>query len=210
MIYRTFGFLGLLASVMALSSLVYGAFQEPLGAYMQGVMGGVMEVYRTMRDLLFAGLGWTFSVLINFFGQWLSWLPRAPWFNLFPFASDLLTIYVLTAGSFYSTFYSFVDSKGRGRYSGNAFWSALLWPFSLGALIVMGYFSPPLPYGHQDWQTEDNQRAKVSYEKAVQGFSEEIHYFRKRVFRWILRLLLIFVGAGIFFLLAYAENQIGL
>ncbi len=118
LINRTIGALGLLASVMALSSLIYGAFQEPLGPYMQGVMGGVIDVYRAMRDALFAGLGWTFSGFINWIGQWLTWLPPAPWFSIPSIGLDGITLWFLCAGTTYRAEMMLAKMNSTFKYLG--------------------------------------------------------------------------------------------
>jgi len=162
MIFRTFGFLGLLTGVMALSSLVYGAFQEPLGAYMQGVMGGVMEVYRTMRDLLFSGLGGAFSGLIDFAGRWFSWLPPAPWFTLPGWLADIISVWLVYRSSLF-----------RGN--------------TTAAREDLPYPPRDLPYPPSDiaFGARGRRLGKI--------------YFYQTL-----------LGATLFFLLVYAENQIGL
>jgi len=66
--------LGFVVSVLALFSLLARAFQGALQPYPYGVMGGVLDVYRTLRDELFSGLGNIFSGLKKLMGHWPNWL----------------------------------------------------------------------------------------------------------------------------------------
>jgi len=192
--------LGLLASIMALSSLVYGAFQEPLYPYMQGIMGGVMDVYRTMRDGAFAGLGIAFSGVINSLGNWLSWLPPAPWMTLPPWSKDFLTAYSLfglaqsnavlemieqTAG-YYGKFQAIEDDFGRRGKPTPVYlrtpprWvRAVCWPFYLFLCIYAA------------------NKYKLYSPSTFFEF-------------WIVRIGALVAGSAGFFLLVYAENRIGL
>jgi len=89
--------LGLFASIMALSSLIYGAFSEPLAPYVQGEAGRVMNAYRMLRDASFSELGTLFSGLINEFGRWLS--SPAPRFAVPALVKDVLLIYLAIGGA---------------------------------------------------------------------------------------------------------------
>ncbi len=141
MISRTFGFLGVLASVMALSSLVYGAFQGPLFPYMQGIAGGFLDVYRLMRDYAFAGLGWTFTGLINLVGQWLTWLPPAPWFSLSSVVQDILSLYVIGGIAFWNFFYEILFAQAyRAKQEKQISWvSAIFLPEVFPKFILRSF-----------------------------------------------------------------------
>ncbi len=193
MISRTIGLLGLLASVMALSSLIYGAFQEPLGPYMQGIMGGVMDVYRTIRDLLFGGLGFVFSSIITWIAQWLTWLPAAPWFRLPGFIMDLIQLYI-----FFGTSFAYWNIRTLEGVNGKTYVitagpiavlkDVVFWPFRALIFIRIAFFN----YGK-----------KVGLEGA-----EKI--FRGYLLHSFFQFLRIVSASSFFFLLVYAENQIGL
>ena len=85
--------------VISIVSLIYGGFQEPLVPYMQGIIGGAIDVYRDVRDQLFGGLGWVLSEFINWARQWLPRIPQAPWFSIHPIAKDIIIVYFLFGGS---------------------------------------------------------------------------------------------------------------
>lgn len=178
------GILGLVASIMALSSLVYGAFSEPLGPYMQGFMGGLLEIYRTMRDALFAGLGTTFSGLINFTARWLSWLPPAPWAVFSPLERDFVVLYCLGAGAAFRTIRQLMNEKSGGS---EAYWlmrvvrDAVFWPVAMAAHLFNWIFAP----------------ARVS--RSHRGF---IHFY--------FQLFNVFLGGALFLILVFAENGVGL
>lgn len=246
MISRTIGFVGLLASAMALSSLIYGAFQEPVGPYMEGIIGGVMDVYRTMRDLLFAGLGWTFSGLINWAGQWLSWLPPAPWFFLPPLWHDVLSIYIIGGVAFWKFFYAMAILAPVYRYKTEMciswvrailvprnFWHIfsqgllylLLFPF--WSLFVANMISWEIKrpkgsnrnrsWGAYDVDDDDSERLQAPPESSFllkiigSGMLYEIAIRTRQILkRTTLNLLYILTGTFLFFVLVYAENQIGL
>ena len=177
---RIIGNLGLLASIMALSSLIFGVFQEPLGPYMHGIMGGVMEIYSVIRDGVFAGLGWSFSALFNVIGHWLTWLPPAPWFNIPEFGKDFATLYVLGAIS-----YTNALIRHHSRREADVFPPHLqmriihffVWPFSVLLWLLLA-----LPLGHREDFKLD----------------------------WLIEFGKVVIGVLVFFLLVYAENQIGL
>lgn len=183
---RSLSLLGLLFSVMALSSLVYGAFTEPLEPYLQGIMGGVMEYYREFRDAVFGGLGVVVSGLINWLGalQWFGWLPESPWFQLNALARDLLLLYAVVAGTFYRVL---AVSRSRGWLNPDAtklflFWSIVFWPLELirGLLLVL--------FG------SSRKRKMVLEDFLAQAIG----------------LLVVSSATMLFFLLAYGENRLGL
>lgn len=215
-INRTIGILGLLASIMALSSLIYGASQEPLSPYMQGVMGGVMDVYRSMRNALFAGLGLTFSELINLIGKWLAWLPPAPWFSMPPIGMDIVTLYVIGANT---TLHALVpeiiaefrqekkdreklkeylekyNKKPPSRFFGNKLeYLNFAWNLLLIGMLWFWFVVMRLSGGLMGLRPNSF------------GDMTSLSYVR----RWIFQLASTLGGSGVFFLLVYAENQIGL
>ncbi len=104
-INRTKNFLGILAGAMALVSLIFGAFQEPLAPYLQGVMGGVLKSYQTMRDVLFDGIGWGLTTLLNLLRNWFTWLPEPPWLSWRPEYSDNIVFWSLYFSASYRMVY---------------------------------------------------------------------------------------------------------
>lgn len=201
MIARTIGVLGLIASMMAFSSLIYGACQEPLYPYMQGVMGGVMDVYRTMRDGVFVGLDWAFSGLINWVGRWVGWLPPAPWFRLGPIQSDFFAIYLLGAGATYRAwskdgypyvfFINFLKTIGV----------SLLWPFTFFSQLWTVIFAM------ETAREKEKERDPLLWDSALDVFESG----SKRLARnWVGSFFAVISGSTVFFVLVYAENRIGL
>ncbi len=166
MINRTIGLLGLLASILALSSLIAGAFQEPLGPYMNGVLGGLLEAYRAMRDMLFSGLGFIFSGLINWAGQWLDWLLPAPWFTMPASLKDLLAFYSLLFASMHRTRRDSAYKEIRNK-------------------------------------TYRPDERETTWQSAWEQLSYAGKYMTKH-------LAIMMLGSGVFFLLVYAENRVGL
>lgn len=138
-INATIAMLGLLASIMALSSLVYGAFQEPLLPFMQGVMGGALESYNQLRDTFFSGLGSVVANLINWIGMHLAWLPSAPWFTLPPIIKDLFSLHILFGVAFFGWFYRVAISpriKALEKDSKKPFlWAALTNPKTISTTL---------------------------------------------------------------------------
>jgi len=228
--------LGLLASVMALSSLVYGAFQEPLVPYMQGIMGGVMDVYRLMRDYVFSGLGWTFSGLINLIGQWLTWLPPAPWFVLRGGVADAFLIYLLI-GSYIQSWISdprtldeenrirnyamsgdlgFEDelevedylAKGR-EYSRSFHVRAFFWMFSLAEALLWPRYVWRAFVGQKILAAMKSEDASETNPLVIKSIQLREIQARKFVRGWATHLLAIVLGSALFFLLVDAENRIG-
>ena len=215
MIQRIIGFLGLLASVMALSSLVYGAFQEPLGPYMQGIMGGILDAYRAIRDFIIGGLGSLFLSTINFFGQWLRWLPPAPWFTVPGFIKDILAFYFLLSAAATRLMLSSIGIR-EGAYEVVQFRRGLvnavldyflifslfiIWPGLLFGVVVNGKSSferrqfSMSPSGKPDYTSIGVTVYLLDY--------QHIQAMVKRLCQYTL-------GATFFFLLVYAENRIGL
>ncbi len=213
MIIRTMGALGLIASVMAMSSLIYGAFQEPLYPYMQGITSSMLDVYRIMRNGIFGGLGGIFSGLINWIGQWLTWFPRAPWFSLSPIGADIVTLYALGFGTAFKAQMTYALKEHHRSDSFvyiSSFRVALVWPLS-SIRAILGFrnarerfeqmydefheITGPHPDGESNremivsWNTENANRHSITY---------------------LTNYLSVFFGTVAFFLLVYAENRIGL
>ena len=183
MISRTIGLIGLLASIMALSSLIYGVFDEPLYQYMQGVVGGIIDIYRIMRDFVFTNLGWALSALINTAKQWLTWVPSAPWFTLSGLQLDLLTAYLIVQGSLNSIAIPTIWHR----------WSE----FTLGSrlILVSSIFLFPL-WILLFFQGHRSLNARMSIDIGLEV--------------WLKTLVYTLIGALIYFLIVFAENQIGL
>lgn len=179
-INATIGLLGLLASVMALSSLLYGAFQEPFEPYLQGVMGGVLDMYRTMRDHIFSGTGAVLSHAWSWSRTWLDWLPPLPWFTLSDWGKDLLSLYILIGGAYVRQQFDFIR-KHKQSYVGKK-----------SMVIVRAFFWPLVIFLAK-------RRGEVLF---VVGFET---WFMT----WLYRFALLLLGCSVFFLLAYAENRIG-
>ncbi|WP_428408440.1 hypothetical protein [Hyphococcus sp.] len=183
---RTIGFLGLLASIVALASLIFSAFHEPLYPYMLGIMGGFVEAYRTMRDALFSGLGWILLALINWAGNWLDWLPPTPWFHFSNAAKDAFTFYCLIAAAMLRVLYRHWGNN-PWHWQGKSFWAwwenfllSLLFPI----LIILSLF--PLGKNVRDRIGASSIKlAMVELGKAL-------------------------LGTLVFFFFVVAENRIGL
>ncbi len=120
-------FLGTLLNVLALSSLILGLFVLPFDEYLRGVMGGVLNSYRSLRDIVFAGIGSPIADLINVIGEWLTWLPAAPWFRIHPAIKDIITLYLISGAAL-------VRTREEMRFGSiskpwGAIGTFLLWPY---------------------------------------------------------------------------------
>lgn len=81
---------------MAAVSLFYGAFNQPLEPYMHGFLGGILEAYRAMRDIIFSGVGVALKNVINTLSIAFEWIPPWPWIQWRPYFSDLVLLCSLT------------------------------------------------------------------------------------------------------------------
>ncbi|MEM9705824.1 MAG: hypothetical protein AAF850_07080 [Pseudomonadota bacterium] len=175
---RVVGALGFLISVMALSSLIYGALTSPLEPYLLGVLGGTLEYYRAFRDLIMGGIGTALSVLINLIRSvpWFQFLPKAPWFVPPGWAFDVATIGALV-----------IASAIR----------ALILRVAGGTAVIFALAPDPVLDEHIDhneleerWRQADKSLTILTY---------------RSFFRYILTRL---SGAFLFFLMAYGETRL--
>lgn len=185
-IKKTIATLALLASVMALSSLIYGAFHQALGPYMQGIMGGILDAYRAMRDSLFSGIGAACALLINWARHWLSWLPPAPWFTLPNIVKDVFALYLIGLAAFLRwdkrTWNEMLERDPSARRIWfSDFIVALRWPRTLIFFVWRGLIKRELP-----------ELGRKNARLLVWQFGQ------------------IIIGVVVFFLLAYAEERINL
>lgn len=222
MIKRTIEFLGILASVMALCSAIYGAFHESLYPNMQGIMGGVLEVYRTMRDLVFVGLGWTFSGGINLFAQWLTWLPPAPWFSLSPFLKDIAAMYVIIGSAVRQTYIAAfnISEDTRRRVVFRNTESQPNFIKSIGVLLLWPIFLFEIYWDGRAWNKEVkrykellnkvNREGGTPYYEGLVRKELAAKYWQKLTTAFHFSFAATLLGAAGFFLLVYAENRIGL
>ncbi len=221
MIKRTVGFLGLLASIMALSSLIYGAFHEPLYPYMQGLVGGILDAYRTMRDIIFTGLGWAFSGLINWVAQFLNWLPPAPWLTVTGILKDAITLYFILQSAMSALLFGILSSGGQGaplvfRYEDRIYvnWAFI---FSLAGLLFWpAYFLIYFFLPAKNMRDLRILRDKIIHDNGSGFMTPDMPWtvgawgVLESLIRWRNRIISIGGGTLGFFLLVYAENQIGL
>lgn len=183
-VVRTIALLGFVANVVALSSLLYSAFQEPISPYMQEIMGGVLQTYASLRDAVFDGVGSAPKKLTNWLHSYFRWLPSAPCFTLSSIGRDVIVLYALGASAAFRTMQGLIKVK-----HGPTNWHWLLrvlrdsvfWPIAMSLHLLL-WFSGSKPA-----------------ERSHTGF---ISFYRQ--------LFWVFIGAAIFFLLVFAENMIGL
>ncbi len=183
-VVRTIGFLGFIANVIALSSLIYGAFQEPLGPYMQDIMGGVLQAYASVRDAIFETLGSALTTMTNGLKNYFSWLPWAPWFTLSSIGRDVIVMYALGGSAAFRTMQDLMREKyGPSNWNWilRVLRDAVFWPIAMSSHLLR-WFSG----------------SKVA-ERSHTGF---IRFYKQ--------LVLVLIGSVVFFLLVFAENIFGL
>ena len=178
-------------------------------------MGGLMENYRLSRNYVFANFGSVLSELINTIRQWVNWLPLAPWFTVPAIAKDLLLIWMRGAAVTIRGLEGYVGTDGwiqlPKRNIGTFLYHIFLWPLIVWKSVERHTFL--VRHRKQmikDAAVETDEERKRWLEVQIKRAERHIPINRELLFRYLNAALQVFLGAGIFYLIAYVFSRLGL